>query len=517
MVQYLFAAYSLGGPDVPDDAPSGRARLAGDDPRDRQGGDGAPHHRPEPAHRAVGAAELRPRGVPARRRRSTRSASALRPASLDVDRRLRLRREPRRLGRPDEPRSARSRRARRRTPAATVNRVGGSTRELTASSATRPPRRRRLRRPTARPSRRRGTSGAAATAQGERGPARSPSLPDVFRARAADPAGDLARRARSTAVERDRRAGRGVRARRRDESHFLRLLDDLPRAEATRRRERSCGRSRANPTTDLDGPDVAAPGDPPPDPGATSPPPRSSAPGGPAVGAPVQRALPQAAREPRARIRARPRPRRRRPLGPRGALIHRTFSEMYNLRAIAGRLVVLPVDDADPDGDRAPARRSRSRTRSCCRRRGRALAPAPRPASTPPRHDRSSSCARWLRRGARLPAALAEPDAIERRQVDEPLVARRPVGGRAVIERAAHPAAAGDRAASARRRRRWTTTTPSSTRSARSATASCARRDAARRRRRPARSPRRSTPADARASPRAAACAPSRRSSRSGR
>ncbi len=38
---------------------------------------------------------------------------------------------------------------------------------------------------------------------------------------------------------------------------------------------------------------------------------------------------------------------------PRGALIHRTFSEMYNLRAIAGLLVGLPVDDADPDGPRA--------------------------------------------------------------------------------------------------------------------------------------------------------------------
>lgn len=40
-------------------------------------------------------------------------------------------------------------------------------------------------------------------------------------------------------------------------------------------------------------------------------------------------------------------------LSPRGALIHRTFSEMYNLRAIAGLLVGLPVDDADPDGARA--------------------------------------------------------------------------------------------------------------------------------------------------------------------
>lgn len=40
-------------------------------------------------------------------------------------------------------------------------------------------------------------------------------------------------------------------------------------------------------------------------------------------------------------------------LSPRGALIHRTFSEMYHLRAIAGVLVGLPVDDAHPDGPRA--------------------------------------------------------------------------------------------------------------------------------------------------------------------
>lgn len=40
-------------------------------------------------------------------------------------------------------------------------------------------------------------------------------------------------------------------------------------------------------------------------------------------------------------------------LSPRGALIHRAFSEMYHLRAIAGVLVGLPVDDADPDGPRA--------------------------------------------------------------------------------------------------------------------------------------------------------------------
>jgi hypothetical protein len=40
-------------------------------------------------------------------------------------------------------------------------------------------------------------------------------------------------------------------------------------------------------------------------------------------------------------------------LSPRGALINRTFAEMYNLRALAGLLVVLPIDAAKPGGLRA--------------------------------------------------------------------------------------------------------------------------------------------------------------------
>lgn len=40
-------------------------------------------------------------------------------------------------------------------------------------------------------------------------------------------------------------------------------------------------------------------------------------------------------------------------LSPRGWLIHRCFAEMYNLRAIAGLLVRLPVSADDPDGPRA--------------------------------------------------------------------------------------------------------------------------------------------------------------------
>jgi hypothetical protein len=40
-------------------------------------------------------------------------------------------------------------------------------------------------------------------------------------------------------------------------------------------------------------------------------------------------------------------------LSPRGALIHRTFAEMYNLRSIAGLLVRLPASGADIAGQRA--------------------------------------------------------------------------------------------------------------------------------------------------------------------
>lgn len=39
--------------------------------------------------------------------------------------------------------------------------------------------------------------------------------------------------------------------------------------------------------------------------------------------------------------------------GPRGSLIHRAFAEMYNLRSIAGLLVALPLDHAQPDAVRA--------------------------------------------------------------------------------------------------------------------------------------------------------------------
>jgi Ferritin-like len=37
----------------------------------------------------------------------------------------------------------------------------------------------------------------------------------------------------------------------------------------------------------------------------------------------------------------------------RGSLIHRSFAEMYNLRSIAGLLVALPLDSAQPEGARA--------------------------------------------------------------------------------------------------------------------------------------------------------------------
>ena len=40
-------------------------------------------------------------------------------------------------------------------------------------------------------------------------------------------------------------------------------------------------------------------------------------------------------------------------LGPRGALVHRCFAEMYHLRTIAGLIIRLPLDPASPDGARA--------------------------------------------------------------------------------------------------------------------------------------------------------------------
>ncbi len=133
-----------------------------------------------------------------------------------------------------------------------------------------------------------------------------------------------------------------------DDSHFLRFLEIY---RGMKRLGDGAGvRPLAqNPTTDLDGPDVPRPGDPPP----------------PVPATPIT--------HPEARLWAHlfnvryrkllvnlshafelaDDPGEGSRLSPRGALIHRTFSEMYNLRAIAGRLVVLPIDEAEPDGLRA--------------------------------------------------------------------------------------------------------------------------------------------------------------------
>lgn len=133
-----------------------------------------------------------------------------------------------------------------------------------------------------------------------------------------------------------------------DESHFLRFLEIY---RAMKRLGDGVGvRPLApNPTTDLEGPDVPRPGEPAP----------------PVPATPIT--------HPEAQLWAHlfnvryrkllvnlshafelaDDPGEPNRLSARGALIHRAFSEMYNLRAIAGRLVALPIDAADPDGPRA--------------------------------------------------------------------------------------------------------------------------------------------------------------------
>jgi hypothetical protein len=105
-------------------------------------------------------------------------------------------------------------------------------------------------------------------------------------------------------------------------------------------------------------------------------------------------------------------------LGPRGALVHRAFSEMYNLRAIAGRLVALPVDGARPGGPRAGPPFQIAHT----------LMLPPDDAGRWRLHrdvlDASSAMIERLRdavpaRGGEYLAALGQMDAIERRQVEQ--------------------------------------------------------------------------------------------------
>lgn len=134
-----------------------------------------------------------------------------------------------------------------------------------------------------------------------------------------------------------------------DESHFERFLAIYTAMAGLGEDERGAlvRRVATNPTTDLDGPDVSSD---PCDPQTTS-----------------------AISDPEARLWAHLFNVRYRKLlvslshafeladdrsdlatpGPRGSLIHRAFSEMYNLRSIAGLLVALPLDHARPDDERA--------------------------------------------------------------------------------------------------------------------------------------------------------------------
>jgi hypothetical protein len=134
-----------------------------------------------------------------------------------------------------------------------------------------------------------------------------------------------------------------------DESHFERFLAIYTALSGLSEAERDAlvRRVATNPTTDLDGPDVSAE---PTDPQTTSP-----------------------ISNPEARLWAHLFNVRYRKLlvtlshafeladeradlgtpGPRGSQIHRAFSEMYNLRSIAGLLVALPLDHAKPDAERA--------------------------------------------------------------------------------------------------------------------------------------------------------------------
>jgi len=180
--------------------------------------------------------------------------------------------------------------------------------------------------------------------QGERGREAMSSLPDL-------PAPELliievgTRAQALNAIAEVGEQGEGLEPGTENESHFQRFLaiyrgmNELGDGVGVRR-------LATNPTTDLEGPDIGAPEDP----NSTTP------------------IVDEEAKLWAHLFNVRYRkllvnlshafalsddPSDRAALTPRGALIHRTFSEMYNLRAIAGLLVELPVNSADPYGPRA--------------------------------------------------------------------------------------------------------------------------------------------------------------------
>ena len=115
-------------------------------------------------------------------------------------------------------------------------------------------------------------------------------------------------------------------------------------------------------------------------------------------------------------------------LSPRGWLIHHCFAEMYNLRAIAGLLVRLPVSADEPDGARAGPTFPDALHPGSALDRGEPLAGAPglagrgRPAHRPAPRTRGPDS-----EGQAYLAAVAQLDQIERGQVELLIGAAPPV------------------------------------------------------------------------------------------
>ena len=173
-------------------------------------------------------------------------------------------------------------------------------------------------------------------------------------------------------------------------------------------------------------------------------------------------------------------------IAPRGGLIHRTFAEMYNLRAIAGLLVRLPARMDDEDGPRAGPPFQMPYTLALPSARGRPMAGASGPAGR--FRPAAAACVLGASRratGRDYLFALTEWDQVERRQVDSsspcPRLSRR--ADAMIRELRILPPLAIARFGA--RPPRWTTTTRTSIRNALSVTGSCVRRRRSRSTRRP--------------------------------
>lgn len=133
-----------------------------------------------------------------------------------------------------------------------------------------------------------------------------------------------------------------------DESHFQRFLKIYEEMDALGEDERNAlvRDVATNPTTHLDGPDVGDPAEPEKTSAISNPEARMWA---HLFNVRYRKLLVSLAH---AFELAEDRSDLTRP-GPRGALINRSFGEMYNLRSVAGVLVQLPLDQAKPDDERA--------------------------------------------------------------------------------------------------------------------------------------------------------------------